>query len=294
MIAIAESGSTKCEWLFLSDNGNEIASIRTQGFNPYFHSSDFVKSVLNENSEFSNLKEHVKEVHFYGAGCSSIELNLIIESGLKSVFNNAEIGVYHDLLASAYSVYNGKPVIACILGTGSNSCYFNGTELKESLPALGFVLGDEAGGCYYGKKFLADFFYNALPAEIHEDFVSEYSLKWSDVVKNIYGNVHANVYLASFMPFIAKYKDHPYVEDMIREGMGKFLDIHVMGFEESENCEIGFVGSMSNVFQGILKEELKKRNLTLGKIIKSPIKELVSYHKNYLNSESKTNRISHS
>lgn len=291
MIVIAESGSTKCEWLFLNNNGIEIASIRTQGFNPYFHHSDLVTKTLYENPEFHSIKDQVCRVYFYGAGCSSNKLNKIIERGLQKVFTKAKIEIFHDLLAAAYSVYNGKPMISCILGTGSNSCYFNGKILKESVPALGFVLGDEAGGCYFGKQFLADYFYKALPQEIQEDFTSEYGLTWEKAAREIYGNVHANVYLASFMPFIAQYKDHPHVENMIRAGMAKFIGIHILGFPEAYNCEVGFVGSIASVFQDILIEEMDKKELALGSIIQSPIKELVNYHMKNLNLESSNNQL---
>jgi len=280
MIAIAESGSTKCEWVIIDGNSIEVARIRTQGFNPYFHSSELVRTELLGTEAFSSFLSKIKEVHFYGAGCSSSELNKIISNGLEGVFTNAEINVDHDLLASAHSLYEGKPLVSCILGTGSNSCYYNGVELKQVNPALGFILGDEGGGAYFGKKLLNDFFYKKLPLEIYRDFNNTFNLDWDTARKNIYSNVYSNVYLASFMPFIAKHKDNYYFEDMIKNGFSRFIDVHIMSYPVSKDVQIGFVGSIASIFQDILEKELVKRELQLHKVVRSPIDELVKYHIN--------------
>jgi len=290
MIAIAESGSTKCEWVIIDERSIEVARIRTQGFNPYFHSSELVKTKLLGTDEFSSFLSKIKEVYFYGAGCSSSELNEIIKVGLKGAFPNAKIHVDHDLLASAYSLYEGKPLVSCILGTGSNSCYYNGDELKQVNPALGFILGDEGGGAYFGKKLLNDFFYKKLPLEIYEDFNKTFNLDWEAARKNIYSNIFANVYLASFMPFIAKHKDNYYVKEMIKQGFARFIDVHVMSYPVSKDVQIGFVGSIASIFQDILEKELVKRELELYKIVRSPIDELVNYHIKQFESKISSNK----
>lgn len=281
MIAIAESGSTKCEWVILNNEGAIEKNFKTQGFNPDFHSTDFVSKSLNNFEELSSIKNNITQVFFYGASCSSNNLNAIISNGLQQVFKNASITVDHDLLAAAYSLYEGEPIISCILGTGSNSAYFDGEKIKESIPALGFILGDEGGGGYFGKKLFSDYFYNRLPQKMHDDFSQTYHLSWDIARKKVYGNIHANVYLASFMPFIAKYKKEDYVNDMIKEGMSRFIDIHVSCFSNYKNCKVGFVGTIAHVFKDIIKEELNKQGFELGQLIKSPILELVDYHKKY-------------
>ena len=283
MIAIAESGSTKCEWVILNDEGLVESNFKTQGFNPDFHDTKFVADTLSECVDLYASKDKISSVYFYGASCSSPILNKRISDGLELIFRNAEIIVDHDLLAAAYSLYDGEPVISCIIGTGSNSCYFNGENLSEEVPALGFIIGDEAGGGFFGKKLIADYFYKRLPENIQKDFETTYQLTWGEVRGKIYGNIHANVYLASFMPFIAKHQQEKYVTDMMREGFAKFIEVHVNCFSNKATKQVGFVGSIAFIFKDILIEELKKQGFEAGKIIKSPINELVNYHRNYMN-----------
>ncbi len=283
MIAIAESGSTKCEWVILNDEGLVESNFKTQGFNPDFHSTEYVADTLSQCVDLFASKDKINNVYFYGASCSSPKLKQRIVNGLVQVFRNAEIVVDHDLLAAAYSLYENQPLISCIIGTGSNSCFFDGENLIEKIPALGFVMGDEAGGGYFGKQLLSDFFYKRLPTVIQEDFEATYQLTWGEAREKIYGNIHANVYLASFMPFIAKHKQEQYIMDMLRHGFAKYLEIHVGCFSEYKSKQVGFVGSLAFIFKDILIEELKKQGYKAGKIIKSPINELVNYHRNYLN-----------
>jgi len=278
MIAIVESGSTKADWVILNEKGEIALEFKTQGFNPYFHSTAFVSSTLSKTPELQDVKDKITRVFFYGAGCSSDHLNLIVERGLAEVFTAAEIHVDHDLVAAAYSLYEGEPVISCIIGTGSNSCFFDGNEVTELVPALGFILGDEASGSYYGKKVLADYFYKRLPSEMYHDFKQRFDLKWSETLNQVYNNVHANVYLASYMKFIADHKDNAYVIEMIREGMARFIDIHVTNFAEYHKYKVGFVGSIAFLFEDILREELEKRDCKVGRIIKHPVQNLFDYH----------------
>ena len=283
MIAIAESGSTKCEWVILNDEGLVESNFKTQGFNPDFHDTKFVAETLSDCVDLYASKDKINKVYFYGASCSSAKLNQRIIDGLEQIFRNADIVVDHDLLAAAYSLYEGDPLISCIIGTGSNSCYFDGEKLTEEVPALGFIMGDEAGGGYFGKQLLSDSFYNKLPKTIQDDFEATYQLTWGEAREKIYGNIHANVYLASFMPFIAKHKQEQYVIDLMRKGFARFIEIHVGCFANEETKQVGFVGSIAFIFKDILIEELIKQGFQAGKIIKSPINELVNYHRNYLN-----------
>lgn len=278
MIAIAESGSTKCDWIILNDQREVTMTARTPGFNPYFHNRQFILKELSQCPELVVLKEDITSIFFYGAGCSSDELNEVVKSALQQFFTKANVAVDHDLVAAAYSLYSGEPIISCIIGTGSNSCFFDGIETKELVPALGFILGDEASGSYFGKKILADYFYQRLPHEMQRDFENRFPLKWTHAIEKVYQNPHANVYLASFMKFIADHKENPYITEMIREGMARFIDIHVTNFMEYHRYEVGFVGTVAYVFKEILIEELQKRDCKVGPIIKSPIDNLVRYH----------------
>ena len=281
MIAIAESGSTKCDWIVLNRKAEVVLEARTPGFNPYFHGEEFVLNSLHNCSELAAVKDKISTIFFYGAGCSSEALNLIIQEALAQFFVKAKITVDHDLVAAAYSLYEGEPIISCIVGTGSNSCFFDGDKVHELVPALGFILGDEASGSYFGKKILADYFYKRLPAEMQRDFDERYNLDWSQTVENVYKNAHANVYLASFMPFIIAHRENPYVIEMVKDGMARFIDVHIANFSNYHQHKVGFVGTLAFLFEDILKEELLKRDCKPGRIIKNPADNLVQYHREF-------------
>lgn len=281
MYFIVESGSTKSDWVLLeSKSKKNIYS--TIGFNPYFHSSTQIENEIRKNVALTEIAPFIKGIYFYGAGCSSEHLNKIVSTGLRSVFNDAEIIVDHDLLACAYATYTGKPVISCILGTGSNSCYFDGKNLKEKVPALGYILGDEGSGSYFGKQLIANYLYHRLPKELSNDFYATYHLEKDVLIDRIYKQPNANVFIASFMPFIAKHKDHEYIQQMVREGFKKFMDIHVCCFENYKEVEVNFVGSISEIFEKQLQEAASVFGINIGRIIRRPVDSLVQYHLDYV------------
>lgn len=281
MILIAESGSTKCDWVLLDKQGTEIDRWNTMGFNPYFHSAEKVAEELRATA-LSVWADQVQQTWFYGAGCSSDPLKAIIKAGLDAVFINAQNHVDHDLNASAYALYQGEPVIACILGTGSNSCYFDGQTVSEEVPALAYILGDEGSASYIGKRLVADFLYHRLPPHLYKDFDRTYKVSKEEVVKRVYSMPHANVYLASFGPFAGKHSEDPYIRDIVREGVRKFIDIHVLCFQDSPNVPVSFVGSVAKAFESILIEELHRVNLSFGRVLAKPVNNLVAYHINIL------------
>jgi len=277
MLLIADSGSTKCDWRLIAED-KSFQDFESMGINPYFHNEDVIESELRDNSQMMTFADKVTALFFYGAGCSSKELKRIVDNGLSRVFPNAQIYVDHDLVAAAFAVYEDQPCIACILGTGSNSCHFDGDIVREEVPALAFILGDEGSGSYFGKKLLADYFYKKLPAEISQKLKSEFKVDKDTVVDRVYRQPHANVYLASFMKFITSFRGTPYVDNMISEGIGRFLDIHVKCFRNAEEVSINFVGSVAHYHEDILRKEAEKRNLSVGKIVKKPIEGLYHYH----------------
>ena len=288
MFFVIESGSTKSDWVLI-DNKNNQTFYSTIGFNPYFHSSDLIESELKDHEEIFKLAPEVKGVYFYGAGCSSLQMNEIVAEGLRRVFKNASVLVEHDLLACAYSTYRGVPVISCILGTGSNSCYFDGHKLSEQVPALGYVLGDEGSGSYFGKKLLAAFLYHKLSSEIEQDFVKNYGLDKEAIVNKIYREPNANVFIASFMPFVYKHKTDAFIRNMVVEGFKSFIDIHVKCYPNYAQTEINFVGSISALFEEELKEAAASFGLSVGAIIRRPVDSLVNYHMNYILKNQLTN-----
>lgn len=279
MILVADSGSTKCDWILLKSDGEQIPT-HTMGFNPFFHSSDLVEEKLNENEVMKTWAAQVEAVYFYGAGCSSEDRNNIIKAGLQRVFINAsEILVDHDLTGAALATCYDKPGISCIIGTGSNSCYFDGTEVHEEVPALGYILGDEGSGAYFGKLTLANFLYHRLPAELTEALIAKHNLTKEDIFHYTYNHENPNVYLASFMKTIADFKSHPYVHDMIYNGLEKFADVHIKCYSNYQEVPVHFVGSIAFHFKEILEEVASKNNFKIGLIEKKPVTAILNYHK---------------
>ena len=277
MILIAESGSTKTDWVLVSDTNN-ITYFKTIGFNPFFHSSDFIYNEIVSNSDFYEKTRDVSNVFFYGAGCSSDKMNNIIKSGLSTVYKSADILVDHDLLACALATYQDEPAISCILGTGSNSCFYDGKTLREEVPAIAYVLGDEGSGSYYGKKLLRDYLYNKLPTEIKINLEEEYKLSKDSIFENVYTKPHANVYLASFMRFVSNHYHTDYVKNMIQHGMSEFIKIHVCCYPEHKYVKSHFIGSISKIFEKELLIAAKEHDVIIGDIIRKPVENLVKYH----------------
>ncbi len=281
-ILIADSGSTKCEWLVITEHGQELGEFHTMGFNPYFHDADLVEREMNANSQAMEVADSVDRVYFYGAGSSSPELCEVIAEGLRRVFANAVVHVGHDLDGAAYSTYTGEPAVTCILGTGSNSCMFDGTTVTEEVPALAYILGDEGSGSWFGKRLLSSFLYHKLPAAIHDDFVEQYGLDKLSITKRVYQEPNANVFLASFMTFLGRHKSDLFVQDWLDEGFKEFLDVHVACFEGASTMPIHFVGSVAYHFQDALKKACADRGYRVGNIIKKPIDGLAQYHVEFI------------
>ncbi|MDC0104594.1 hypothetical protein OAJ52_01295 [Bacteroidia bacterium] len=283
MILVADSGSTKCDWILIDSQSNQHKT-NSMGFNPFFHDADLVYSKLMENELFIEYRNRVSEVYFYGAGCSSEARNRIIANGLKRVFSSAEtVLVDHDLKGAALSTSQGDTGISCILGTGSNSCYFDGTKVIEKVPALGYILGDEGSGSYFGKILLSEWLYHRMPAELAEDFAKEYNLTKEGIFEAVHHKADPNVYLASFSPFISKHLDHPYFREMVYDGLDKFVNIHVLCYDNYKDVPVHFVGSIAYYFKEVLQKVAIKYSFTVGKIEKRPVEPLTQYHINKKN-----------
>ena len=252
------------------------------GFNPYFHDADLVEREMRLNSQAMSMAEGVDRVYFYGAGSSSPELCDIIAEGLRRVFPSALVHVGHDLDGAAYSTYTGEPAVTCILGTGSNSCMFDGEKVCEEVPALAYILGDEGSGSWFGKKLLAAFLYHKLPKSIHDDFVEQYDLDKLSITKRVYQEPNANVFLASFMTFLGRHKTHTFIEEWLDEGFKSFLDVHVGCFEGAHDMPIHFVGSVAYHFKDALQKACSDRGYRMGNVIKKPIDGLAQYHVQFI------------
>ena len=276
MLLVVDSGSTKADWL-LADKGKVIGSFNTIGFNPYFHDSKFVYDTLSSTDSLAPFSDSVTGLYFCGAGCSSEKRKAIIAEGLQKYFTKAKIIVDHDLLACAYATCGDEEGIACILGTGSNSCYFDGKKVHEKNYGLGYILGDEGSGSYYGKKLVTHFLYGLMPKNIHDDFSEQYQLDRNTIINKVYKEPNANVWLASFAVFLSIHKDDPYIKDLIHKGMSEFMNLYLTHYDRYKNLPVHFVGSLAFLFQGELKQVAEGLEIKIGKIIKQPVEELMNY-----------------
>lgn len=280
MILIADSGSTKCDWLLL-DGEQVLGEYPTMGFNPYFHDAATIAATLEAHEELMRHAAEVERIFFYGAGASSLDLKGIVRVGLNAVFPRADVHVGHDLDAAALATYQGVPHIACILGTGSNACFFDGKEIQEEVPALAYILGDEGGGSYYGKRLIADFFYKRMPAHLVQEFQEKYNMNMKTMVEKVYTEPHANVYLASLFRFAAEHRSEPYIQAMAREGMRTFLEIHVACFPQHRQVPVDFVGSIAHYFEDHLRAVAEEMGIQVGMVVKKPIHGLVRFHQQF-------------
>ena len=280
MILIADSGSSKTDWRVIHKDG-QISQFRGIGFNPYYLSVEEMTQQLKQ--EFLlNIAEEIEEIYYYGAGCAAPEKKVEVQQSLRAIFSKAKIQIDHDLLAAAKATCGHHPGIACILGTGSNSCDYDGKNIISSRPAAGYILGDEGSGSYFGKQLLSNFLYHKLPAHVEADFIATYKLDKDQIVNHVYREPNANVYIASFMPFIAKHKDEPFFSEMVYAGFKKFMEVHVCCYENFQNTEVHFVGSLSKIFEAELDKAARELNVTVTSIIQKPITGLVNYHLNYI------------
>lgn len=281
MILIADSGSTKCDWLMIDEKGNRLGVFKTMGLNPYFHSEKIFCNAVLQNSELEAVASEVNYVFFYGAGASTPTLCKIAERGLSVAFPAAKVLVDHDLVGAAYSTYSGEPAITCILGTGSNSCFFDGNKVTEEVPSLAYIVGDEGSGSYFGKILLRAYFYKKLPKELLEAFEARYDLDKDEFIDKVYNQPNANVYLASFMRFFGDHRDHPLIHQWVKDGVNEFVDVHVKCFPNWQEVPVHFVGSIGYYFTEVIQEVATENGFKLGQIIKKPIDALVDYHIRY-------------
>ena len=276
MIVIADGGSTKVDWRFISDS-KKFHDAHSIGFNPfYFKSQEVIEELSKEFIQANPVKE-AKKVYFYGSGCSDEYRCSILADAFRVVFPNALIEVDHDLLASARATCGHEPGIACILGTGSNSALYDGKQVIDNVTNLGFFLGDEGSGSHLGKALITAYYYRELPPELSIKLEAFHKMGKRELLNNIYGD-SPNVFLASFSKFFHENKDHFFIQKLVNKSFGEFIDRHVCKYEGHLNMPIHFVGSIAFYFRDILQVTLQERNLTLGNIVKRPIDSLVNFH----------------
>jgi hypothetical protein len=273
MILIAESGSTKTNWLTEKKDLYE-----TIGFNPLFHTSYSIFTELSKQKQLLERAGDFTKVFFYGASCSSPERNQIVFEALQRYFSKAEIiSVDHDLKAAAIATYEGRTCISCILGTGSNSCLYDGKSIYEEVPALSFILGDEGSGAYFGKKLIALYLYKELP-EATMKRMKELAPDKNAIFEATYQKPHPNVYLATFAKVMSEGQDRAFMDELAREGFTEFFKHHVCCYKNYQQYPVHFVGSIAYFFKDVLQQVANSFGAELGVVDRNPVYRLLDWH----------------
>ncbi len=277
MNIVADCGSTKCDWLLIKgDRDQEL--VNTQGFNPFFHTTEEIAAILREQlCPKLPAGIAVKNIWFYGAGIHDLERAGIIAAAFRAVFPDTHTEVEHDLLGAARATCQRSAGIACILGTGSNSCYYDGRRIVDSVPSLGWLLGDEGSGTHMGKALLRAWYYRELPPDLNNAFDAAYP-EGPTAIKNRVYEKGGNAYVATFTKFLSAHLQHPFVWRIVADSIGEFLDRHVRKYSGHQQVPVHFVGSIAHHFSEVLSACLKERHLQPGVVIRKPIYPLAEYH----------------
>jgi len=279
MILITDGGSTKCDWILLDQSGEVILKTRTKGLNPAVVPEENVRERILANQDLQPYVNKVTMLEFYGAGCGTKTPIMMLTKILTEIFPLANVSVNEDMVAAVYAATT-EPGIVCILGTGSNSCYFDGTNIHNGIESLGYSLMDEASGNYFGKRLIRDYFYKKMPTQLAQEFEKRFNLDPDEIKNHLYKKHNPNMYLASFAEFIFTSKEvNGYFYKLITEGMLKFIEYRILCFKESQNVPIHFIGSIAHFSEDIIKDCMKPYNLELGNIIRRPIDGLIDYYR---------------
>lgn len=281
MLLIADSGSTKTDWC-LVDKENRRKNFSSSGMNPYNTSEESMRQEI-ESVVCSNIDPNiVTQIVFYGAGCSSDDKKRSMKQILSTYFVNAKIEINHDLLGAARALCGNQKGICAILGTGSNSCLYDGIDIIENIPALGYVLCDEGAGTNIGKIVLRDYLRNLLPIDLSEKFSIQYPGDESDFLNRLYKGSVPNYYLASFAKFAIENKEHEYIKKIITNSFASFFDNQIVLYSEFKTMKINVIGSVGYLCRDIFCEVANNYGMKVGKIIKAPLKDLVDFHTNLI------------
>ena len=275
-ILIADSGATKTEWCLWEEG--ESRTITTEGLNPYYHTPDSIREVVKKNLIPELNPDDVKQIFCYGAGCDSEEKDREVYVALNDCFKAAELHVYHDLLGAARACFHSEPGIACILGTGSNSCLYDGEKIVEHIPSLAFILGDEGSAGYFGKKIINSYFRRELPPELEKAFEADYNTSLEHITQGVYDGQQKSRFIASYGAFLGEHADHPFIRAMLREGFEDFITRIVMKYTDAKNYEVRFIGSVAYAHQQLISEILRANGLKPGAFIRKPMQRLVEFH----------------
>ncbi len=276
MRLIADSGSTKTQWC-LFENGQILKEIITSGINPFYQTENEIVTSLETQLIPELYNFEITELYFYGAGCSFPEKKALVKNSILHFFPNADIEIESDLLGAARSLFQKEKGIACILGTGSNSCYYDGDEIVQNVSPLGFILGDEGSGAVLGKLLIADCLKNQLPDWMTEKLLDEYELTPAQILENVYKKPFPNRFLAKFSPFILEHIEEPTIFNLVYDSFDSFLVRNVMQYP-LEDMKVGFIGSIAYYFRDTLEIVASERDISISEITISPMEGLLKFH----------------
>lgn len=276
MILIADSGGSKTDWRLIEKNGN-IAQASAPGFNPYYQSIEDLKKNVKEIL-LPKISDPVSKIFFYGAGVSSEKNENTIRHAFHEFFPQAEIEIGWDLLAAARALCGHEPGIACIMGTGSNSCLYDGKNIVDNVANLGWILADEGSGAAIGRKFLVDYLRKKLPAQIAEPFKQRFPLSREEFLERVYQHEKPSAFLASFTRFIFQHLKEPYCYRLVYDSFAEFYENNVMKYENYQNLRVHFTGSIAFYFSDVLRQVANDKGITVKNILEGPIAGLTLYH----------------
>jgi N-acetylglucosamine kinase-like BadF-type ATPase len=277
VILIADSGATKAEWCLL--NNGKKKTVFTQGLSPYFLTTDAIADLVRQQLVSKLKSTEVDALFFYGTGCANPENAKSVKKALQRVFPSAKITVNTDLMGAAKAVCGNEKGIACILGTGSNSCYYNGKTIVKNSPGIGYVLGDEGSGAYLGKRVIQYYMYNTFDEDLRSRFDAKYVTTPTEILDNVYKQPLPNRYLATFTMFLAENRGHYMVENIIEDGLNDFFFQHLNKYNEVWKYPVNFVGSVADGFKDVIQNLCASYEFELGKVLKNPMQGLVNYYK---------------
>ena len=279
MKLVVDSGSTKTDWGFFN-NKKDLTIYKTQGINPYHQSQEQIRDIL-EGELLPNIdhidRNEINELFFYGAGCATKAICELMSYILKGFFPNATVSVDSDMLGAARALCGKSEGVACVLGTGSNSCLYNGKDIIDQVPSLGYILGDEGSGAALGRCFINSCFKRQMPDKLYKEFLDRYSVDRESIIMNVYRKPLANRYLAGFVPFILEKREVPEVHKMIIQCFTEFFTRNVINYHKPW-LPVHIVGSIANSLADELRETADSLGMTIGMILPSPINRLIEYH----------------
>lgn len=279
-ILIADSGSTKTDWACMDTHTGNYQTVQSAGINPFYQTAEEIIPVL-ETQVLPALSGDIEEIYFYGAGCADAKSGMPVTTALTHCFPSAGVvEVASDMLGAARGLCGHQPGLACILGTGANNAFFDGTRITHSIGSLGFWLGDEGSGSYLGKTLVVHYLQNELPADLHADFIQQYpGLDRLSVLDHAYKKPYPNRYFASFSTFIAQHRAHPFMRELLRSAFGLFVKKYILKHADAARYPVHFTGSIAYYYADVLRSVLESEGLQAGRILKSPLEGLVGYHR---------------